>query len=267
MNVFERFEQLGKFFGVAGSALLLLSVFYDFSFLASLGLSFAEIPTTISDHVRSAIVWVPPVGGMALVLYMYEMFMRRVEGGRTKEELIASFPRPRFMRAFRASADALVPIGGALAFLAWLVFGTSYGGLYLGFIMLWGFLSLSIVQHPKMGKGFSQSTARLFIMVPIVIAIVGSFGYWHGQRLLSSNVAAWEVLIKRGEDTEKRQLVGMRRFETVVVTVDPHKGVAVLPAGSVVAANVIATANSDSPNSCRWFGIFCRSVPANASGK
>jgi hypothetical protein len=104
-------------------------------------------------------------------------------------------------------------------------------------------------------------------MVPIVIATVGSFGYLHGQRLLSSNVAAWEVLIKRGEDTEKRQLVGMRRFETVVVTIDLHKSVAVLPAGSVVAANVIATANSDSPNSCRWFGIFCRSVPANASGK
>ena len=266
-NLFEKFEQLGKLFGVASSALLLMSVFYDFSFLASLGLSFAEVPTTISDHVRSAIVWVPHVGGMALVLYMYEMVMRRVEGGRTEEELSVSSPHPKFTRVFRASADALIPIGGALAFLAWVLFGTSYNGLYLGFIMLWGFLSLSIVRHRRMGKGFSPSTGRLFIMVPIVVAVVGGFGYQQGQRLLSANVAAWEVLIKRGEGAEKRQLVGMRRFETVVVTVDLHKSVAVLPASSVVAANAIAAANSDLRNSCRWFGIFCRSVAARSSGE
>jgi hypothetical protein len=90
-----------------------------------------------------------------------------------------------------------------------------------------------------MGKGHSQSTACLFIMVPIVFALVGSFRYWHGQRLLPSNVAVSEVIIKHGEDAGKRQLVGMHRFETIVVTVDLPKGVAALPAGSVVAANVI----------------------------
>ena len=41
------------------STLLVLSVVYDFTYLSALNLSFSQIPTTISDHIRSALLWAP----------------------------------------------------------------------------------------------------------------------------------------------------------------------------------------------------------------
>jgi hypothetical protein len=79
-SLLDSFEQAAKFASLIGGALLLLSVFYDFSFLTALHLHFSEVPTTISDHIRSAIVWVPQVGGMVLLFFLYELLMRRVEG-------------------------------------------------------------------------------------------------------------------------------------------------------------------------------------------
>lgn len=38
---------------------LILSIVYDMGYFETLGLSFADIPTTIGDHVRSALLWVP----------------------------------------------------------------------------------------------------------------------------------------------------------------------------------------------------------------
>jgi len=52
---FIRFDEVGKLLGLVSAALLALSVAYDYFFLLALGLSFNSVPTTISDHVRSAI--------------------------------------------------------------------------------------------------------------------------------------------------------------------------------------------------------------------
>ena len=100
--------------------------------------------------------------------------------------------------------------------------------------------------------------------MPPFIAIVGGYGYHQGQQLLVSKAAAWKVLVKQDRDTETRLLVGMRRFEKVIVAVDFHRGIVVLPADSIVAANLLADATSRLPNSCRWFGIFCQSVNAKS---
>jgi hypothetical protein len=165
-------ERLGTLIGVISGALLILSVFYDFNFLLALGLTFADVPTTISDHVRSAIVWIPEVGVITLAFYMLDMFIRRVEGGRTEAEIIASSPTPKVTRAFRAGAHVFI-----LVVAAWflILFDTSISWLYFGFILAWGFLSMSVVHHSRMGIQFSRTGGWLFVVVPLFIACVWLF--------------------------------------------------------------------------------------------
>jgi hypothetical protein len=251
------FEQVGKLASLIGSALLFLSVLYDFSFLAALGLHFSEVPTTISDHIRSAIVWVPQVGGMVLVFLVYELAMRRIEGGKTEDELIASSTNPKFTRTFRASADALIPILGLISIAGWLIFGSSYIGLYLVFIMLWGFLSISVVSHARLGQSFDRMTARLFVLVPIAAAIVGSFGYGEGERLLTAKDANWEVTVADADKRTAYQVVGVRRFESVVIVVDMQRKILLYPVASIVSAKYKSFHEQGIINGCRWFGILC----------
>jgi len=127
VKLVEHVEQLGTLIGLTSGALLILSVFYDFSFLLALDLTFEDVPTTISDHVRSAIVWAPRVGGMMLAFYMYDMFMRRVEGGRTEKEIIASSSTPKFTKALRAGANALIPLMAGLFLMGFALFVPSLG--------------------------------------------------------------------------------------------------------------------------------------------
>lgn len=49
--------RIGVLSGVAVSSSVFISFLYDWGFLFALGITFAEAPTTISDHIRSWLVW------------------------------------------------------------------------------------------------------------------------------------------------------------------------------------------------------------------
>lgn len=52
-------ENGAKSLTVLAAALLIISVFYDYSYLSAIGLTFNEIPSLTTEHVRSALLWGP----------------------------------------------------------------------------------------------------------------------------------------------------------------------------------------------------------------
>ncbi|HEY5706727.1 MAG TPA: hypothetical protein VIS96_14265 [Terrimicrobiaceae bacterium] len=248
-------EETGKLIGVLGVALLILSVAHDYFFLVALSLTFNEVATSISDHVRSAIVWLPKLVLFTFAMFVYEVLMRRVEGGRTEQELIETSPTPRFTKWFRFGANAAFVLSVVFIVLTTTLLTASLHLLFLGFILFWGFLSYSVVQHPHMGAGFTATGARVFIIVPLIVAYVGSFGYGSGERMLTAQTPEWDVAIKTENGTEHRKLVGMRTFGTTVVTVDNEKRVSVVPSERLQAVTRIPQHDDRSSNVRRWFGV------------
>ena len=59
-------ERTSAAIGLIATALLVVSVSYDFAYLTGLSLSFAQVPTTLADHTRSAVLWIPIVGSALL---------------------------------------------------------------------------------------------------------------------------------------------------------------------------------------------------------
>jgi len=108
-----------------------------------------------------------------------------------------------------------------------------------------------------MGMRFGGTGGRLFIFIPMFVAIVGSFGYERGRRLLTSPTAQWKVVVRTEHGVETRPLAGLRRFSGVAITVDLKKGVSVLPADSILVANNIPPADAEKSNFCKWFGYLC----------
>ena len=250
-------DSFGKFASLITAVLLVLSTAYDFSFLYALGLSFEELPSTLADHVRSAIVWAPRALIYVLAVLMYEMFTKRVEGGMSEEELITRSPTPRFTRAFRKSPKALyvilVPIIVGVEFLV----GTSDHGIFLVTLVAWGFLALSVVRHPRLGTRFTSTMGRLFIMIPIVVIWVASLGYGRGNTMMKATIPTWNVELRGAAVNETRQIVGLRRFSTVAVLVEPGSRVSVVPADLIVRADVLRHSDADRSRLCRWFGVSC----------
>ena len=48
----------GMLGGISGLSLF-LSIIFDMGYFDTIGLRFADVPTTIGDHVRSALLWAP----------------------------------------------------------------------------------------------------------------------------------------------------------------------------------------------------------------
>jgi hypothetical protein len=64
--------------------------------------------------------------------------------------------------------------------------------------------------------------------------------------------------VKTEGGVETRRLAGLRRFSDVAIMVDLKKGVAVLPAESILVANNIRQAGGEKSISCKWFGYLCQ---------
>ena len=60
-------ERTSAAIGLIATALLVVPVSYDFAYLTGLSLSFAQVPTTLADHTRSAVLWIPIVGSALLL--------------------------------------------------------------------------------------------------------------------------------------------------------------------------------------------------------
>lgn len=49
---------------------------FDFGYFSSFGLSLSEIPTTIADHVRSALIWAPGVCTVTIAYILFSLMFR-----------------------------------------------------------------------------------------------------------------------------------------------------------------------------------------------
>ena len=92
-----RLEKLPALISVFAAFILGLSVVYDYGFFYILGTGFSEMPTTISDHLRSSLTWIPETIIVILAVVAIEMFNRRIEQGKTEEEIIQSSKEPKLL--------------------------------------------------------------------------------------------------------------------------------------------------------------------------
>ena len=101
-------EKLPTLISIFSALVLTFSIVYDYGFFYILGVNFSEMPTTLSDHVRSSLTWIPNTMAMIFCVYVLELFNRRVEQGMTEDEIIQSSPMPKFTAWFRKSPNYLI---------------------------------------------------------------------------------------------------------------------------------------------------------------
>ena len=142
-------EHIGKITAVIASFSVIISVFYDYGFLFALDISFAAAPTTISDHVRSWVVWLPRVVTSVLFILAVELLVRRLERGATEEEIIKSSPDPTWTEKVRRSPYRAMEVLGGLMVGLWLLFGNMFlDSLFFGMIICWLWFIRWVFGHP-----------------------------------------------------------------------------------------------------------------------
>lgn len=148
------------------SSLLVLSIAYDYSYLNALNLSFAEVPTTISDHIRSSLVWSPLLFIGLILYFVIEMILRRTENGMSEEEIINSSKNKKFTRIYREGPRYLI-IFIAFVVLIGYFFGVDYklSDLRFSIIVFWFLIFEYIFSHERIIEQFPSRFSILYILV------------------------------------------------------------------------------------------------------
>lgn len=237
---------------------LVASVAYDYSFFWALGLSLDEIPSTLSDHVRSAVVWSPKLVLSAIGYATIALFLKRVEGGLSEEELVRRSRFPRFTRWFRRTGDRSFTFWAVLVALLGPFLSTSDSWMIVTFLILWGMLMTSIISHPTLRESFSTSTTRFLLVSPILLSVICLFGYSAGARIRERTTPAWEALIETDGQLQKMTLLGVRQFQGFAIFVTMNGATTIVPSADIQQLSQIRSPQSREMNVCKWLNLLCK---------
>lgn len=166
-------------------SLLLASLTYDFFYYFKLGLTFPDIPTSIVDHLRSSLEWLPPIVLILLFQFFMELVFRKTEKGMTIDELnkkIATTKYPRlnnlFHHGYKKLSYCLLTIFPLVTFL---LFGENVIlhplQLPIAAVLIWISLYRWISSFPRFVT-FFNSEQRVFIYYLFMfIFFLSTYGY------------------------------------------------------------------------------------------
>ena len=177
-------DRIPSLISLVGALILGSSVIYDYGFFYILGTDFSEMPTTLSDHLRSSLNWIPHTIFIIFVLFIYEIFTRRIEQYKTEEELIQTSPNPRFIAWFR----------GSTKYIFWLIAVAPIIPLLLGFeisIMEWGmylsaywFLFIQFIfGHERIKQRTSYEFLIASFLIPVFLMYIAVQGISDSQEI------------------------------------------------------------------------------------
>lgn len=259
-------ELATKAAAVAASISLAASLVFDWGFYSALNLSFLEVPSVFSDHVRSGLLWFPKVVTSFGVILIYEMLSQRIEKGMTEEELIQSSPNPKWTRRFRASPHKLFAYLSVLIVIGYIIAGDYFlGGLPAGLCVVWVTFSVW-AQSPSRIVEHRPIAIRLAIhlLPPIAIWLYFS-GYSEAVRLYQPSTPVSHLTIS-GESAPE-SVVLLRQLDKGLLIKEANNSVGFRPWSEV---KKIETPGKYIPTKgviCSQFGVGCISLETQSSAQ
>lgn len=214
-------DDFSKRLAAMSAVLLALSVVYDYFYVRALGLTFAQLPTTIADHVRTAVIWVP---GVALVA-----FLGLLAGWTTQ-------PVPESQRGnhpIHKAVDRIFFFGVVPSLVLISFFGPPEQAAILAALLIGILLIRSQPGAGNVEARLGQGTAPQVFVLPAAFAMVAWLGWFQGAALSLADTPVAAVTIKQGTNESVIQATGLRRFTSSTVVVEPTQ-ITVLPSDSIM---------------------------------
>ncbi|KVV42936.1 hypothetical protein WK92_06270 [Burkholderia ubonensis] len=171
-------ERMSSIMTLLAMLVLPCSVVFDWAYFSRLGLNMSQVPTSLSDHARSVVIWAPALGFVMLGALMQHLVTRRLDGWRD--------PAESRRRDFEAAKNSNVV-------WRWITFWVHTPGIYVitmtvigvaSFVWLGSqyfggmlvFLSLSWVAFafkllPSDGAAWVEKYGWVLVISPLVVAL------------------------------------------------------------------------------------------------
>jgi hypothetical protein len=201
---------IGALVGVASAASFIVTVVYDWGFFSALGLKLSMVPTSLSDHLRGALNWMPATI-LAMGLGMLSgVILRGLVHGKSKAKVIAQSKFPMIL-------SVVAGVGGLLVYLA---FGDRFlWSLLVAAPLLWlPFVDWIIPKRPLDKRNLLGVIVSVGIL-PIFVIMAFITGRYDG------------LVLRKVQERTQVMLVGQSAPVPVTVVRTVEKGLLVLMKG------------------------------------
>ncbi len=203
-----------------GAFILTVSITYDYGFFYVLGTSFAEMPTTLADHLRSSLNFIPYTIILTFGAFTFEMLNRRIEQGMTEEELIERSPAPKFMERFRNSPKyGMVIIAALVPFTSLFNIDVQMEAWLFSIIVLWVVLHRFLFGHTRIKERTSVQFRLSSMLIPPVLVWFTYQGITDAKEIREGNGTQYVF------ELEETRLVGIlaRSFDKYHLIWNQHE--------------------------------------------
>lgn len=262
-NASELLERLGKLSAAVASLGLIASVFYDWGFLAGLGLRFSEAPTLLSDHVRSWIIWLPTAAIAAVGYLVYHLFFLRVEHGKSEEEIVKSAKNPLLTQRFRDGPFYLLMSTAVVIVVSWVLFGDRFReGFGFGLVGCWFLFCLWVFRDPPARARFSRNSLLLAHWVPAALIAAYMMGFDSARtQMVSTSPAATFHLAASPQSPPVVEGRILRTFEKWFLLRDRDGQIRWVHSDNVLQIEGVQHGVGFRGILCRYWGRFCDTPP------
>ena len=217
---------------VFGALVLILSIAYDYGYFMVFGVGFSEMPTTLSDHLRSSLTWIPNTLLVAFGVVVLEIFNRRVEQGMTEEEIIQTSPTPKFTAWFRDSPK--YPIIALAVFAPFtLIFNIDLPlqAWQFSLIIIWFIFHNFLFSHERMLERTSKEFYLFSRWVPAILIFVVFSGAVAANSIKEGG--GQKFVFELGKSKVEGTLV--RAFEKYYLIWEESKNIKLISSGKVIS--------------------------------
>lgn len=238
------FDDLTKKLPACTVLLLVGSTTYDYSYLLALDLTFADIPTSIADHVRSALVWAPGIAAVYALGFVAGLASPPLGDD---DRIPARHPQ----RAVDAVFLSLIPLLLLIAlFLEWPFLLLAASAIVTGAAFRFGIGATHI--DDRLGPG----RAKLLLGALALLVLVALIGWSQGRLLLQWPEARVRVTLKAEQGHRVVLASGLRRFSTSAILVSPGRTVEIVPNEALLSAAHLAATSE--PLGCFIVQRLCK---------
>lgn len=256
-------DEVTKILGLLAAVSLGLTLFHDWGFLMALGLDYSDVPTSISDHARGALNWLPFASISLGAGVLWHALNRRLEGWQSEEEILKGERHPEKHRWLRRSPVLFAQGMGAVGIVLFALFGERFiEEGFFGAIVLWPALAGWIFGHPRAAQRIPAKVLVLIMLLPVVLMIAWARGWHNGVEAQRQPARAQVTFV----GSPKPVPAAIYRYLDRGVLVRIGSGTAEFRQWNAVDKIAVqAERGAIRGVVCRWFGVMCAAGPAQTA--
>jgi hypothetical protein len=230
-----------------------ISIIYDWGFVCALGIDFVRLPTTISDHLRTGVLWFPYLLAFLFMYFAVEFQFQRVERGLSEDEIIENSKNPEKLRKFREGPWKIVKWTAPLAVFDFVAIGDIFSSvLPLMLSIMWMGFAEWCYSAPLIQLRRSWESQAAFTFLPIIFILAFFSGYNEAVDATLRKPDLVEVTISPSGSAIQGKL--LREFERGILMLNDGEHLTFVPWAEVRS---IVNRQPYAPFRgvlCEWFG-------------